>query len=182
MKILHLNDQQLRALESPRRAAVLDVIRRLGVSSIPELARELECSPKGLYHHVNLLLEVGLIRSSGTRPSTRREEVVYEPVAENFRSRFPNDPEARRSHNRVATQILKNAGKAYVKVEELLGDEDPLRLVNVVAQTLTRLSAANAEALANELREMLKRVKASEEPGQTRYMVTLAMSPIPPKS
>ena len=46
-------------------------------SSARELAARLHRPVTGLYRHLDLLLEAGLIRESGRRPSSKRPEALY---------------------------------------------------------------------------------------------------------
>ena len=72
---------QLSALRSPLRHEILASMEQLGSCSVGELASHLGRPPQSLYYHVLRLAGAGLIRVKRLRPSARRPEAIYEPVA-----------------------------------------------------------------------------------------------------
>jgi DNA-binding transcriptional ArsR family regulator len=81
-KTLVIKDPAIvRALRTPVRQEVLAALEALGEGSVKDIAGELGRAPASLYYHVHALAEAGLIRQTGTRPSARRDEAVYEPAA-----------------------------------------------------------------------------------------------------
>ncbi|MCA9656540.1 MAG: helix-turn-helix transcriptional regulator [Myxococcales bacterium] len=69
--------EQIAAMSSPLRQAILDRVEALGPCSVAELARSLDRPADALYYHVRKLQEVGLLEEAGTRPTARRDEVIY---------------------------------------------------------------------------------------------------------
>jgi DNA-binding transcriptional ArsR family regulator len=75
---------QWRAMGSPVRVEMLEVMRRLGPLSLAEVAQRLDRPADGLYHHARVLLSAGIIRVVERRTSPRaqrngaRPEAVYE--------------------------------------------------------------------------------------------------------
>lgn len=72
---------QVEAMGSAVRQEILDTIGRLGTCSIAEVASALGRPADGLYFHVRILLEAGLVVESGERNAGLRAETLYSTVA-----------------------------------------------------------------------------------------------------
>lgn len=72
-----LRDDQLRCLASPVRHDLVDHLSAHGVMSIKELAASIGKKPASTYHHLNQLIEVGLVLEVGSRVVNRRHEKLY---------------------------------------------------------------------------------------------------------
>jgi DNA-binding transcriptional ArsR family regulator len=68
---------QLRALVSPLRQELLDLLARTGPASAAELGRLIRRAPDGLYYHLRALERAGLVSLAGTRRCGGREEAIY---------------------------------------------------------------------------------------------------------
>jgi len=68
---------QYDCLTSARRMDIIDLLAHVGEKSVREIAALLGAKPSSLYHHIELLLNVGLIELSGTRAVNRRQEKLY---------------------------------------------------------------------------------------------------------
>ena len=71
---------QLKALASPARQEVIDLLARMGPASIADLGRLLQRPADGLYYHVRALERAGLVRQAGTRVRGGREEALFRSV------------------------------------------------------------------------------------------------------
>jgi DNA-binding transcriptional ArsR family regulator len=77
--------RQLAAIANPRRQDMLSRLSASGPLSIRELAEQVGARPTALYHHLERLLDVGLVVDAGTRVRNRRREQLYETVAHRLR-------------------------------------------------------------------------------------------------
>jgi len=77
--------QQLEAMVSARRHDIVDRLAASGPMSIKELAAQFGAQPSSLYHHIAILLEVGVVVESGSRMSGKRREVLYNTPAPRMR-------------------------------------------------------------------------------------------------
>jgi DNA-binding transcriptional ArsR family regulator len=68
---------QLRALVSPLRQEIVDLLARTGPASAAELGQLIRRAPDGLYYHLRALERAGLVSLAGTRRRGGREEAVY---------------------------------------------------------------------------------------------------------
>ena len=70
----------LKALASPVRQELLDLLVRAGPSSAAELGRLVQRPADGLYYHLRALKRVGLVSSVGTRNHQGRGEELFRAV------------------------------------------------------------------------------------------------------
>lgn len=69
---------QLRALASPARQELLDLLARIGPASAADLARLVRRPADGLYYHLRALRRAGLVTDAGTRLRTGRPEALFQ--------------------------------------------------------------------------------------------------------
>lgn len=77
--------KQLTALASAARQEILDVLVQVGTVSVAELAVTLDRPPDGLYYHLRILIQAGLVDSVGGRRTNRRREGLFRAVARDLR-------------------------------------------------------------------------------------------------
>lgn len=115
-KIMILNPDQREALtQSPARLEVMDAMSEIAPCSVAELARELGRSPQSLYYHVEIMLNVGLLRQSGSRKAGRRDEAMYDLVSDHFRlaGSADTDEDKRRTLLRFNSTVVKLTERNY---------------------------------------------------------------------
>lgn len=71
---------QLRALASPFRQELVDLLVRAGPASAAELGRLIQRPADGLYYHLRALQRVGLVSSAGIRARAGRREELFRAV------------------------------------------------------------------------------------------------------
>ena len=99
---------QLQLLASPVRQEIIDEMVNSGPCSVKEIATELGCSADSLYYHIKKLEEHGLIAEEGTRPTTRRDEKVYDVPARKVQVHYdPTDPENTENVAEIISSMLK---------------------------------------------------------------------------
>ena len=69
--------EQVAALTSMRRHDIADRMASSGPISIKELADQIGVQPSALYHHIKIMLDVGLVVEAGTRTVRRKREQLY---------------------------------------------------------------------------------------------------------
>lgn len=80
-----LREDQLRTLLSSVRTDIVDHLAGRGEMSIKELAVAIGKQPSSLYHHLDKLIEVGLVRETGARVINRKQEKLYAVPARRIR-------------------------------------------------------------------------------------------------
>src|SRR5687767_9501711 len=77
--------RQVRALTSPIRWRIVEILRTEGPASAAALATRLAASTAGLLYHLKLLNELGLVVAAGKQRSGQRSEQVYAAVAKRIK-------------------------------------------------------------------------------------------------
>lgn len=128
----------LRALKSPVRQEIVDVLDRSGALSVRELAEELGRKAASLYYHVHDLALAGVIVEVGTRPSGKRTEAVYDLAAEKVLiDRGARSPEFLKELSALHRSALRRAERELAAaVAEPSAGGDPEK-----SATLLRMSA-----------------------------------------
>jgi DNA-binding MarR family transcriptional regulator len=170
----------LRALASPVRVEVLEQLRASGPTSIADLAQELGRTPHSLYYHVHALEQAGLLRRRGTRRTARRDEVVYERIADAIALAYAPSSE-------TGTAAVESAGRAVLRrAERVFARAIRERLIECPAGEsdgfvasrkawLTPKGIAEVRRLFQRLDSVLARESRLKR-GRT-YLVTTALSP-----
>lgn len=170
--------EELKALRSPIRFRLLNLLLKFGEASVSILADRVGIKPESLYYHVHVLESAGLITPARERVTGRRPETIYAPVAPHFRidqrNREPAFLEALlamyRSQLRHAEQGLElallaelettgNRSKTYVRQYEV---------------SLRPFKADRLKRLLETLSDFL--VEADDPKGVEHYTLTLVLS------
>lgn len=154
---------QIRCLSSTRRYDILARLQAAGSLSVRELAEWLGAKPSALYHHIQQLTNVGLIRQGGHRVVNRRREQLY--VARSARMRISRDmrqSQIRESLSDVAAAFSRQAERdfrrGFAETPVALDDgETPLGFARAFgrpgAERLKRINALLDEAAALMVQE-----------------------------
>ncbi|MBO6512651.1 MAG: helix-turn-helix transcriptional regulator [Phycisphaerales bacterium] len=105
---------QIRALCSPMRHEIHQVVLSQGEASIREIAEQMGRKPASLYRHIDQLVEVGLLIDIGTKSTSRRDAKVYTTKLEFMRYR-PRKPEMVKALGEFARASLKDTGQKITK-------------------------------------------------------------------
>ncbi|HET7251814.1 MAG TPA: helix-turn-helix domain-containing protein [Gemmatimonadales bacterium] len=170
--------EQLRALVSPVRQELLDVMARMGTVSIAEVAAVLGRPADGLYYHVRALQRVGLVEAAGTRRGGVREEALFRAKAGQFAIRYPQAIAGRRAMTAIVGAMLRLGARDFARALAR-GDvrvEGPQREVWALRTTgwLTpaRLRDVNRHIAA------LSAAATQAGPAGRLYAVTILLTPL----
>ena len=146
---------QVRALASPVRQALVNALRRLGRASMRELAHELGKPPATLYYHAEKLQKAGLLVEVARRETGRRPEALYELLAPVLRiDRERKDPAWRREVDRLVRLHLRELERSLSASlrEDAAAGPDGL--------PPARISTQRARLSPTDLRELHRRMVA----------------------
>ncbi len=102
--------RQLRALASPLRQEIVDVVESAGPCSITHIAAALALPPDRLYFHIRRLLTVGLLVKNGERRSGRHVAALYALPRRRVRVRFDRrDARVRKAVGAIHDGVLRLA-------------------------------------------------------------------------
>lgn len=108
---------QIRALCSPMRHEIHQVVLSQGQASVREIAEQMGRKPVSLYRHIDQLVEVGLLTDIGTKSTTRRDAKIYSTKLEFFQY-SPRHPEMLKALGEFARTSLKDTGNKVSKAIE----------------------------------------------------------------
>lgn len=105
---------QIRAIASPTRQALVDVIESTGPSSISQLARLLNCAPDALYYHVRQLVRNGIMQRVGNSNRTGRNAATYDLTAKPTRLKYvPGNKANARAISQLVGSMLRDSVRAF---------------------------------------------------------------------
>lgn len=177
--------RQLQALASPLGQQIVWAMERLGPCSVAELGERVGRAPESLYYHVHRLVEVGLVVELAKRKAARRQESVYELVAERIGADpCERAPEYLSALAAVGSAALRAAERSYRRALEPSASDLPSAPAPMLMQWSARLSAESARELRRRLQEiddfLTANADASADAAAVRtYSVTTVMSPFP---
>ena len=104
--------RQIRAVASPLRAAVIDVLEVLGPASIAQLATALGYPPDGIYYHVGILERIGLVvrTTPDTDTGAARFALPGRPATLRYRL---DDRQQGRAIAKVVATMLRSAERSF---------------------------------------------------------------------
>ena len=189
LESLTLTDlEQVRVLADPLRMRIVEVLCR-GERTTKQVAEELGEKPTKLYHHVEALEKVGLVRQTRTRRNRGTLERYYVTVARNFRADprlFAGGARASKAATMqsIVTTILGSTGQELDRLaasggaEAGLGEEAVLSYLAIDAdpETIARLQRRLSRLLADI--QKLTDDPATPRRDARRYRLTLAFFPL----
>ncbi len=172
---------QLRALASPLRQELLDVLESAGPSAIAELAEKLGRTADSLYFHVRRLLKVGLIVEVERRQVGRHSFAVYDVAGRPLRI---DRSKARRADlQAVVSGVMRLAIRDYQRglsnQESVASGPARNHWGGRARGWLDERELARVNALLEELNALVR----SGGPGKGRQPIAVAwvLAPTPPK-
>jgi DNA-binding transcriptional ArsR family regulator len=181
--------EQVKVLADPLRIRILE---ELGAEerTTKQVAQRLGEKPTKLYHHVEALERVGLIRLARTRQNRGTIEKYYLGVARQFRadsrifSASSESPQAKK--DAVETMITTVFDSTAHEMRSLLAKGRGRKGVEekgILSYLEIRTDRKDARRIQAQLEKLIKSFeKGDEKPGATRYRFTLAFYPIDPDS
>jgi len=176
---------QIRVLADPLRLRIVEQFC-LGEFTTKQVAQKLGEKPTKLYHHVDALERVGLIRLSRTRQNRGTLEKYYIAVARAFRAESSvfNAPGAQQDQavESVVSTIFQRTAE---EMRELAAVRDSLREQGeeaIVSFIEVRTTPVELEKLSRRIKKLLGDLQAEAEvelpKGARRHRLTLAFYPL----
>src|SRR5438105_9118201 len=170
---------QMAVLASPVRQELLDVLARMGTTSLAELGALLGRPADGLYYHVRLLQRAGLVEPAGTRRRGGRSEALVRATASQFMIRYASRPPAEmRAVSAIVATMLRLGSRDFRRA---LGDpttrvEGPERDLWAL-RTTGWLLPAQVRRINRLIRELSAAASRFEPKGRL-YAVTVLLAPL----
>lgn len=167
MKMPKISDlAQIRALASPLRQTLVDLIEASGPISAAQLASLLDCAVDGLYYHLRILIATGWIVCRPVAASNGQEKAIYEIAKRSIRLDYK--PQDKRNRTAVTTVVasmfrdsLREFKRAYAGRPVVWGPRRNLwagrKIAWLTARDLERVNVRLSEI--NRLMESRRRRK-----------------------
>ncbi|HET8925576.1 MAG TPA: helix-turn-helix domain-containing protein [Candidatus Acidoferrum sp.] len=106
--------RHIRAIASPTRQALVDVLESTGPGSISQLAKLLNCAPDALYYHVRQLVRNGILRQVEGGLRTGRSGATYDLTAKPTKLKYvPRDKANARAVSQLVGSMLRDSFRAF---------------------------------------------------------------------
>jgi DNA-binding transcriptional ArsR family regulator len=175
-------ERQLRALASPVRQAIVDVVAATGPSSMKEIGTHLGRPASVLYHHVRALQAVGLLTEQPVKSARGRPGSVFDVPGRPLTIRYePDLPATALPMRRIVQAMTRAAARDFAK-----GYRSGVR-VSGDARGLwaARFQAWLTEADVREVNRILERLirvmhRGAPKPGEIRglHAMTFVLAPM----
>ena len=173
---------QIECLVSPARGLLLSTLCGAGPCSVGELARLVGRKPRALYYHLDALVACGLVVEVGTRPTTRRQETLYDSLADTVQvdEHLLDSPQWQDAHRRASGAIFRQAMRTHLAALDdpasvTSGDSPEMRLQT----TQVQLTEEGVARVNRKITELLTLIRGERERGEGRfYSVTLHLAPV----
>lgn len=173
---------QLGSLASPARQEILDALSASGPLSIADLARATARRPHALYHHMHMLLRVGLIQEVGIRRNGKSDARIYAVPARAMKIQYDlPSPAFRRGMRKTIRSMFRLAERDFTRGLELSSAVTQGPRLNLwggrVKGRLTREQLAEVNRLMRRIVELFRSRSGGRE--ARLHAVTLTIVPIP---
>jgi DNA-binding transcriptional ArsR family regulator len=171
---------QIAALASPRRLDIIDALAAAGPLSVRALAAQIGARPSALYHHLALLIEVGLVAEAGARIVNRKRETLYATPAPRMRLiRALAEGRHREEMDEIVAALTRQMERDFRAAGTLPG-----RVADGDARNygffrlLGRPDPKNLAAINARLAEIAEILWASDEPEADPVCLAWVMTPL----
>jgi DNA-binding transcriptional ArsR family regulator len=173
--------RQLRALASPARQAIVDIVAANGPSSVREIAIRCGRPASALYHHVRMLRKVGLLTASNTSSTHGRPAVLLDVPGRPLAIRYlPDDRRTQLPMRKIVVAMTKAAARDFAQGyrPDVAVRGDKRRLW--AARSQAWLTDAELRSLNRLLRQIVRRVQTSAHRPRVRarlHSLTFVLAP-----
>lgn len=182
--------EQIKALAHPLRMRIVETLAASGPMTTKQVAEHLGEKPTRLYHHVDQLEKVGLIRLTHTRQNRGATEKYYESIARQFRadsSLFTEDgskPDSGALRPMIRT-IFDNTTSELLRLVDAQDDEEILEEEGLLTYVEMHLDEEDIVAVQRKLQDVLEFAQGldgsdeqADSDGARKFRLTLAYYPL----
>ncbi|MDJ0700293.1 MAG: helix-turn-helix domain-containing protein [Woeseiaceae bacterium] len=180
---------QVKALAHPLRLRILETLVASEPMTTKQVAEKLGEKPTRLYHHVDKLEKVGLIRLTHTRQIRGATEKYYEAVARSFAAgaELFSDESTEEQESALVPMIRTVFDNTTNELMRLVASNSSANLIEeegIMSYLEMHLTQAQVDELQQKLKDVLDHVQGFEDSEETReddlrkYRLTLAYYPL----
>lgn len=172
---------QVRALTGPMPHRLVSAFERMGQCTVGELSDELDEPAESLYYHVRRMVGAGVLRQCGVRPTSRRDEAIYElPGKELVFDPNNTSPAFLTALGKSVSALLRLADRAYGLAIAARGTKRKGGARNLmIQQHYARLGADDLTELNRRLEDIADFIQERDDPTARPWVsLTMALSPV----
>ena len=181
---LAISPDQLKVISfGPRREIVALLANDAGLSA-RDIAERLRRPVTGLYRHIDLLVQTGLVRQSGSRPGPKRPEALYALTFSIFtKEKASRTPKGRAALSQAATRYASAAARKFARAVE----NGTARMEGDHTNTMFRITdlQLDAEGLAefhrrlNDFMQSVRELRVRRSDSLETISMTILIAPNP---
>ncbi|HET9232819.1 MAG TPA: helix-turn-helix domain-containing protein [Candidatus Eisenbacteria bacterium] len=180
---LTLSDlDQVKVLADPLRLRILEELCA-AERTTKQVAERIGEKPTKLYHHMEALERVGLIRLARTRQNRGTMEKYYMAVARQFRAELRTADDSQAGGDAVQAMISTMFGRTAEELLSLISQgqgREGIEEKGVLSYLEIRTDAAEGHRIQSQLMKLIKSLEGGNTRGGKRYRLTLAFYPLEP--
>ena len=165
---------------SPRRMDIIDLLANVGEKSVREIGKLLGAKPSSLYHHIDLLLGVGLIELAGTRAVNRRQEKLFKTPGTALRYGLSlNNPKSFEIYGKIVSAQARQSARDFkrgLETDAVVGD-GPAKNVWIF-RLVGAPDAATMEKINHHIEEITKLFWSSTGQGNPLVVMSAIVAPV----
>jgi DNA-binding transcriptional ArsR family regulator len=180
--------EQIKALSHPLRMRIIETLAAAEPMTTKQVAEALGEKPTRLYHHVDKLLQVGLIRLTHTRQNRGTTEKYYEAIAKQFRAGpdlfGDDDPGGQRDAIRpMIHTVFDNTIAEMLRLVDAAEPGDKLEDIGMLSYIEMHLEQEQIDVVQQKLKDVLDYLESIKDPasdskGLRKYRLTIAHYPL----
>ncbi len=182
--------EQVKALAHPLRMRILETLVVSDPMTTKQVAEALGEKPTRLYHHVDKLEKVGLIRLTHTRQNRGATEKYYEAVARSFSAgaELFSDDSTEDRENAFIPMIRTVFDNTTNELMRLVAAQESAKLIEdegVMSYIEIHMTQEEVAKVQQKLQDVLEYLQSSEDPEASldkenlrKYRLTLAYYPL----
>jgi DNA-binding transcriptional ArsR family regulator len=180
--------EQVKALSHPLRMRIIETLAAADPMTTKQVAETLGEKPTRLYHHVDKLLQVGLIRLTHTKQNRGTTEKYYETIARQFRAGADlfsedNPGEQKNTLRPMIHTIFDNTTSELLRLVDEIDSKEALEDVGILSYIEMHLEQEQIDVVQNKLKDIISDLESLEEPdadneGLRKYRLTIAHYPL----
>ncbi|MBL8066310.1 MAG: helix-turn-helix transcriptional regulator [Chthonomonadaceae bacterium] len=175
--ILYFDYEQVSIVASATRSEVFWAFNAVDPLSVREVAEGLKKSPQTVRHHVNELIDAGLLIAASTRQRRARTEELYVHAGMEFRTAPPPiTREYREMINKGFDSILRQMARERSAAIRLEGTDSDLNRYLAYRRHTIRVSPEQAAKVKQKLLELSEELRQCDEGDGVRVHYAVYMS------
>ena len=189
LESFHISDlDQVKALAHPLRMRIIETLAGPEPMTTKQVAEALGEKPTRLYHHVDMLQKVGLIRLTHTRQNRGATEKYFEPIAKSFRADadlFSDEvtAEEKSALRPMIRTVFENTMGEMLRLVDVDEPGDQLEEEGLLSYLEMHIPEENAKVVQEKLKDILAYLEELADADHSdeelrKFRLTMALYPL----